>query len=45
MGDFEPQDDGDACVALDPQDGFYFHNEGCSNEFSVICQLDVAENS
>ena len=44
-GTYEPQEDGDDCVAMAPEDGYYFHNEGCSDEYSPLCQLDVAENS
>ena len=28
-----------------PNDGYYFHNDGCNEEYSPLCQLDVTENS
>ena len=45
-GEFEPQDDpNDACVAMAPLDGYYFHNEDCASMFSALCQLDTDDNS
>ena len=36
---YEPQVDTDECVAMNPYDGYYFHNEDCNSAYSAICQL------
>ena len=38
-GSYEPQVDTDECVAMNPNDGYYFHNEDCNGAASAICQL------
>ena len=43
-GDFEPFGDGEDCVALDPNDGFYFHSVDCSRQFTPICEIDAEKD-
>ena len=43
---YEPQEyDGNDCVAMDPLDGYYFHNENCASNYTVLCKADIIDNS